>query len=565
MLTPDVAHSATGSAFNILHSTFFFEAVVNSPRVTAFKASRSETALTALFLVIASLAPIHSIKSYDYFWHLATGRWIVEHRVLPLMDPFGVASARIPWINGEWLFEIGLYAVWAAVGHAGVALLRALWVGALFTLVLLLTSRRAPFATALVVTAVCWYGGAAFLTERPGTVAVLLAVISIEFLQREVTAPRTAAYVAITVLWFNIHPSGLIAPALAGISAVGRAIEVEPGMRVRAFVERAIVSAIAAVALLVNPYAIRGVIAPLKLVHTIRSGNFVNLEWMAPTPSLFPLLFATAAAGLIVFLASADRRQHATRFLLFAFFAFLAMRFLRNQTFYYAIFPLVVAPIIVPPRESVRKILVLASFAFLVAIAATRSHATGVDREKFPVAAVGQLEAMNARGNILNDDELGGYLIWTYYPERRVLNDGRNELYTRFIDQYGRAKVDSRRWRSLLAEYDVALAVVNYTFPTVDVVDSETRARRPVAKSTVFFPRTEWALVAFDDAAMVLAKRDRWTGPDLSTVEYRVLLPEDLAPRFAAADRVAARQEIERAFRRGSDGAVLRKLAAAAR
>lgn len=525
---------------------------------------RSNASLIGAFFLIAAVAPLHAIRSYDYFWHLATGRWIVEHRALPLMDPFGVASARIPWINGEWLFEAGLYAVYAIVGHVGVSILRSLWVGALFALVLWLTSRRANFSTALLVTAVCWYGGTAFLTERPGTVAMLLVVLALEILQREVTPLRTAAYLGITILWINIHPSGLIAPALAGISAVGSAIESPPAARFRAFAKRAAVSALAGIALLVNPYGIKGVLAPLSLVHTIRTGNFVNLEWLPPTPALFPLLFLTAAAAVIVFLTNPDRRQHVTRFLLFLFFAFLAMRFLRNQTFYYTTFPLLIAPIVAVPRERMQRLIAGATFAFLVVIAATRSYGTGVDRTNFPVAAVEQLESMQARGNILNDDELGGYLIWTFYPERRVLNDGRNELYTRYIEEYGRARLDSRRWNELLANYDVSLAVVNYTQPTVEVVDAVTQQRRVAPKTVVMFPRSEWALVAFDDVAMVLARRDRWTGPDLASVEYRVLHPED--PRaIAPPDRAAARQEIERAFRRGSDGMVLRRLAEAVR
>jgi hypothetical protein len=29
--------------------------------------------------------------------------WIVDHHALPAYDPFTLAAARVPWINGEWL------------------------------------------------------------------------------------------------------------------------------------------------------------------------------------------------------------------------------------------------------------------------------------------------------------------------------------------------------------------------------------------------------------------------------------------------------------------------------
>ena len=57
-----------------------------------------------------ALAAVAPVRNYDSFWHLATGRWIVEHRALPLQDPFAVASDRTEWINGEWLFETVAYA-----------------------------------------------------------------------------------------------------------------------------------------------------------------------------------------------------------------------------------------------------------------------------------------------------------------------------------------------------------------------------------------------------------------------------------------------------------------------
>ena len=40
----------------------------------------------ALFAAL-TVAAFGAIRSYDLFWQLATGRWIVEHRALPQVDP----------------------------------------------------------------------------------------------------------------------------------------------------------------------------------------------------------------------------------------------------------------------------------------------------------------------------------------------------------------------------------------------------------------------------------------------------------------------------------------------
>src|SRR5437764_1481832 len=109
-------------------------------------------AAIALFAAVAAAA-IAPIRSYDYFWHLAAGRWIVEHHALPLDDPLAVASVKTPWINGEWLYEAALYATHA--GDAFTSLLNALfferWIAAGVSAAALLVNPygwraiRAPF------------------------------------------------------------------------------------------------------------------------------------------------------------------------------------------------------------------------------------------------------------------------------------------------------------------------------------------------------------------------------------------------------------------------------------
>jgi hypothetical protein len=79
----------------------------------------------ALFVVVA-VAAIAPIRSYDFFWHLATGRWIAEHHALPAGDPFAIGSDRTSWINDEWLFDALLDGVHAAAGFDALSRIRAL-------------------------------------------------------------------------------------------------------------------------------------------------------------------------------------------------------------------------------------------------------------------------------------------------------------------------------------------------------------------------------------------------------------------------------------------------------
>src|SRR5207248_54669 len=169
-------------------------------------------AALALFVLVA-IAAIGPIRSYDYFWQLAAGRWIVDHHALPASDPLAIASEKSEWIDGEWLWQAAASVAHNAGGDNAMSIYHALFVGAIFG------ARCAPL-------------------------------------------PRVALYAALTIVWINVHPSALLAPVLAAIAML---IDVR----------RWIVAAVSAAALLVNPYGWKAIAAPLNLSALIRSGQFV--------------------------------------------------------------------------------------------------------------------------------------------------------------------------------------------------------------------------------------------------------------------------------------------------
>src|SRR5262245_31248368 len=114
--------------------------------------------LAASLLLLFFLAAVAPIRNYDSFWNLATGRWIAEHHALPLTDPFAVASARIPWINGEWLYQLVLYAFWAAGGAIAACLSNMLLVAAIFTLGYVAAGKHCHRMLAVLLAAIAFSG-----------------------------------------------------------------------------------------------------------------------------------------------------------------------------------------------------------------------------------------------------------------------------------------------------------------------------------------------------------------------------------------------------------------------
>ncbi|MEA2343688.1 MAG: hypothetical protein QOF63_1857 [Thermoanaerobaculia bacterium] len=515
----------------------------------------------AAFFVLAAIAAVAPIRSYDYFWHLTTGRWIVDHHSIPQFDPLAVASAHVPWINGEWLYEIVLYALHGIGDDAGISIISAILAAAIFALGILITTQDA--GVALFIAGVAFAGASDRLGVRPAAAAALLIVIAIGLLgSRLRLVSLTIAYACLTIVWINVHPSALLAPVLALISILQiRSAGEPPALRASAL-RAAILVAASAVALLVNPYGWNAILAPVRLTSEIHTGAFVNAEWLPSTFDFFPLLYVTIGAVLLFFLGTKEKRANAWRFLIFILLAALAIRYVRNQGLYFAALPLLVPPIGNFSRR-VSNAIAACALIPLAWVFQHDVHRPGIDDERFPARAVAALRSYNLSGNIYNVDQFGGLIEWTFYPERRALTDGRNELFRDFIEADAVAHHDSRAWHAMIAKYGLVLAVDEYQNEKIEVLDVASGERRALPASLVRYRRRDWALIAFDDAAMVFARRDAFPASRLDAIEYRFIVPDDPGIAYANAKfRDAARKEIVRAKAQFGDIRIVRALEA---
>jgi hypothetical protein len=465
------------------------------------RTTRARRILGVALFIVVSLAAIAPIGSYDFFWHLATGRWIAEHHALPANDPFTIGSDGGRWINDEWLFDVVLHGVHSAAGFETLSLIRALFLGAVFAFIFARSARHGEPALAFLLTAVSFLAAQQQLGMRPSTAAAALLAIAI------VAVDSPLAFLVTTAAWINIHPSAILAPLI-------------PGVR-----RRWLLALLSCAALVLNPFGWRGVAAPFAVARFVGGATFVNAEWLPSRPAEFPLLYITLAIGLGLFGIASDRRSQLWRIALLLVLAILAMRHVRNQGLYFAALPLLVTPFVVRPLGWRSRLAIGSAAAVILAAAFVHDRHSGVDPMRFPVRAVARLRASGLPGRIYNADQFGGYLIWSFYPERRVLTDGRNELHRTFIAEYAHARLDGRAWKALLRKYRIDLAVDEYRGP-LQVVDVVTKRRTMMPASLVYWPRNDWALIAYDDVAMVFARRAAFPEAVLRKWELRGVVPD---------------------------------------
>jgi hypothetical protein len=442
------------------------------------------------------------------------------------------------------------------------------------------------------------------LMVRPETASLLFLALFLTVLPkarsaaargswRDALAPGFAL-AAITTVWSNVHPASLLAPGIVALDAAGSrwgspgTPSTAEGMEAHA--KRApfgawaacvaLVGALAGAATLVNPYGWRLWTVPFKLSALVETKAFYNPEWLRPPPAVFPLFYAALALAVLAALASAARRRALPEGSLLVALALgaLACRQMRHMGLFAmallfagaAVARALSGPEAAPIARALSRPLVSAAAIGGVLLSAALALVSGgrealadpLDRGRFPVTACERI-AREAPGlTLFNDVQFGGYLIWRFHPPGRVFIDGRNELYESLLTRLGRiqtGEVPHEEWKRLLSEKGVDGALVKdkgeggmVTFRLLPSSPGEGPRTVRRAFSAVYFPIAEWALVWFDDTAMVFVRRGGAGESWRAKGEYRVLNPEDASFVLdkAAHDSAFAALAIEEATRR---------------
>src|SRR5713226_5540789 len=168
--------------------------------------------LATLSLTLICLIGLFSteIADTDFWWHLKTGQYIVEHRSLPIPDPFAYITSlssedqvRHFNLTHEWLAQALLFMVYSLAGFPAIVFVRALILATICALAGLLAARlsksfytgiAAAFATASVAIE--------FTADRPALVTFLFVAAFVTLLELRValwTLP------VISIFWANSH------------------------------------------------------------------------------------------------------------------------------------------------------------------------------------------------------------------------------------------------------------------------------------------------------------------------------------------------------------------------
>ncbi|MFC1706443.1 tetratricopeptide repeat protein [Planctomycetota bacterium] len=508
------------------------------------------------------------MSNYDIWWHLATGRHILEHWALPATDPFSYgAGLEKPWLIISWLFAPLAYLIHSSTGVFGLVAVKGL-LGTLCCAALLLRCRLHLQGSASPTRLLPGKGGST--DDRPAESAghlgdwllPLLIVILGAFAMRErfMVRPHTVGFLCLSlhlllldlfvtrkrwwlvplllnqILWVNLHPSFMVGLPVAFLYVLGEA----RARRTSPRFARACVALLAgAVCVLANPDHLARPLYIVQMFFTqqlqeVREYGALSLGSASPLQVVF-----LALAALALVLCAAQRRYtQAALIVLFGWLGISSMRFFSMLVI--ATVPLLPAvterharPLTRRLRQHprLRSAIAIAFAALLVGIAARSRPAWGFGVSPFvyPERSVDYVQRMGflerGNGRIFNSYNFGGYLIWRLHPRRKVFIDGRVHLfYGEPLSRYLLLAKRPDQWHEIVNRQNLDLAIVRYPNLGADGKLYNDTSR--------LFAGDTWVLLYMDDVAIVYARADTLSPRERRELPFRLLDPQRLDPQY---------------------------------
>jgi hypothetical protein len=433
-----------------------------------------------LALAFPFLLALEKISESDTFWHLKTGEWIISHGAVPRADPFSATVNGKPWLDWEWLFQVGIYVLYSWGGFNALVVGKAIVVFLTGLVVFLRVSAQRGGSVARGAGNDGGARGGARAARGP-TGCRDAVVCGADDEPAGVRAAGQTAYAllwlpVLELVWVNVHGSFLLGIGL--MAMYGLVLGIEFALRKEWRCLGLIVGALAlsCAACLVNPFGIRLVQHAIEQTRSSSPSGTIG-EWQ-PTRELlltepnwalqvFWWLFWLNPAVLVAVLAIKRRAFPWAHALVVAAMSVLALHANR----FTALYAVVTAPILAHGLAVLREkfagkkrsdwgeatagIVAGITAAFLIFVVVTNRWAiaesrpakfgVGVDESIVPTRALSVMMKLPPGLNLFNTFLSGGPLIWTGYPQWRPFCDGRANLYGReFVDRY-RGRCTTRR------------------------------------------------------------------------------------------------------------------------
>ena len=422
-----------------------------------------------VFAVGGWRAGLSRLSDNSFFWHLRTGRWILDHGI-PHADIYSFSAPGHRWVAQSWLAELLYGLLDKALGPFGVRLLTAFTGGAVAAVTYFLVHRLSRDRLAAVGLTLAAIGASFTLwAARPLFLGILafLALLWIVEVPESWLGRRAIWTIPVLLwLWANTHGTFSLGFVYLGLHLLGRWLDGAPFWTGR---ERVLTGAsvIAVVVAALNPYGPGLLLFPVQLVSR---GDILKrvTEWRSPDfRTIQGLMFAGWLAVFVACFALGRRRPTRRDVVVTVPFLLLAFWAQRNI----ALSPLVGVAAAArcvgrdeyrPPADSpLNRLVAVALVGLGLVWTAQAAGQPDFDTSTYPVTALHWVADHGLLGQrLMTTDAWAGYVILRWWPQQKVFVDDRYDMYPKpLLEDFIRFDDADRRWREILDRWRIDVVV----------------------------------------------------------------------------------------------------------
>lgn len=484
----------------------------------------------ALIGVFAALFVFHTspLGLGDIYWHLSTGRWIVEHGALPSTDPFLYTLTDAPdtrqmlLLRGYWLAQVAFYAVHSLGGDYALAALKGVvFVSIYAVLFCIVRNAGAQPLFALLIIAPLPLLFYRYDELRPqlfsflGTLLVYLCMVQARGqLRAGVRWPTPLiALPIIMMLWANLHRGYILGAVVMLVALIAEAYRYALQCRFmerRAFARYGVGVFVAILASLINPCLGSAYIVDLQ---EIGQGTYASVDeflslWSYAKLYGQPLLFYVPVAIMIISAAALVRRwykAHPAQVINLIGFSLASV-----AGFRYMMVGVVMALAVGIPHLSAlaerhilkyRMPLLVAALAVAAAIGTLGAQRSAfvvgpVESAYVPEGAAQFIRTQKPPAPLFSPYEYGGYLEWSLGESYKLFYDQRSldpDIYAEYV------KARDGRYQDVFAKHNVRTVVFYFFAPVIG---------RTATITLALLADANWDVVSADSKTAVFVRHD---------------------------------------------------------
>ena len=562
--------------------------------------------LLGVFLVLVFMAVSYQISGDDdLFWHLATGRYIVENKVVPDKDVFGHITSGTEWIPFEWGWDLLTYGLYNVGGYNAILLFRSLAFCFIFLLLYLLLRKfrvnafLSVFALFVLLVAIMdRFSPRPHILTYIFFVLLLYILLSYKYIDKQKYGKRLYLIPLIFLLWANSHMGVLAGGLILFVFTVTETIiYLKPSSFTSAELKALsktelrnlwIISAVSALMLLVNPHGISTYVYAYS--HTkMKMLESVN-EWQSPFSSKLDFGYIVTLykififSGILVLYYAVKKRDllFALMYISFLIYSVRAIRFTIDYEIIMSVFIIISISYILSQvratgfkkiyNGNVLKGALGIFFIYIIALIPNneiyqkiqyyRVSGWGINTDFIPVQLFDFMKENNITGTPYNHFGTGGYLVWNFPGEKNFI-DSRN-LNDEIHNEYSYIMAMQPGFEKKLEDRGVDYVI--YLDP--DLIRRPTELKGLV--TNYFSNSKKWKLLFWDDKSMLFVKDIPKFSEVINKYEYKTVDPYDFIfnkPEFENRIRLnpdGARSELKRKMDSEPNGFLFKNVNSAA-